>query len=502
MVDNTGLKICHWNCRSIKNKMVLLPYLIDKHNIDILCLSETFLKEEDSISYPDFNVVTKCREDQLGGGLAVFIRKNLKFKVLDQMHADFSRGNDNNGVEFLLLEVKRHTEDRGFHILSIYSPPRSSGKYTNNKFWKRFFNFAELNFNDIVIVGDFNAKSDIWQKNVQTDIEGKKIEDALIESSIVCLNDNEFFTWRLRDLNHWSSLDLAFTSVDLALISRWTALDFGYDSDHAPCLIHLNCEVREEFPTRPSLVLKGVDWSNFRKLCEELADEIGSGDQISIDLDDVSAGIEKALLEVGAKKKTSRKITKKPCYWWDEECSEIIQPKIDAYHAFLNSPTIDNLNAFEEIKKETNKLLRKRKKEKYREFCESLSRDSNIRNVWRTFRNFKSRKLSEKGTDSSVDVGTARRAFDKLAHPEQNAVPNLSHLLSDQVELQDNEEAPCLLDEISWDEFKAAWSASKKGKAPGPDLFSTEVLSQIPNSLKKIILKCFNEILKSGVIPN
>ena len=72
---NDTLTICHWNCRSINRRIKELPHLIDKNNIDILCLSETFLQPDHNFSYYGYNIISKERNERTAsGGVATLIR--------------------------------------------------------------------------------------------------------------------------------------------------------------------------------------------------------------------------------------------------------------------------------------------------------------------------------------------------------------------------------------------------------------------------------------------
>ena len=60
--NKNTLIICHWNCRAIKRRTEL-PHLIDNNNIDILCLSETFLTPDHNFRYSNFNLLSNERNN-------------------------------------------------------------------------------------------------------------------------------------------------------------------------------------------------------------------------------------------------------------------------------------------------------------------------------------------------------------------------------------------------------------------------------------------------------
>ena len=76
----TKLKILQWNARSIKNKSDF-PNYCDTY--DIIALNETRLKPKDNFHINNFEIVRFDRISNQGGGIAILIRKNLIFDVLN-----------------------------------------------------------------------------------------------------------------------------------------------------------------------------------------------------------------------------------------------------------------------------------------------------------------------------------------------------------------------------------------------------------------------------------
>lgn len=98
------LRFGHLNAQSIMGHITDLRLISDKFNLDIFGISESFLKPHilnRLIDIPGFEVV---RNDRLGkecGGVALYVREDLKSRVIDSSPALFS-GNP----EFLIVEVK------------------------------------------------------------------------------------------------------------------------------------------------------------------------------------------------------------------------------------------------------------------------------------------------------------------------------------------------------------------------------------------------------------
>lgn len=76
----------HQNIRSLKNKKIDLENVLDVKQPDIICLTEHWLKEEE-ISFCHFNnfklTAQYCRKTASGGGVCIYIKNNLDFKIID-----------------------------------------------------------------------------------------------------------------------------------------------------------------------------------------------------------------------------------------------------------------------------------------------------------------------------------------------------------------------------------------------------------------------------------
>ena len=82
---NSTIKLVHINCRSLKYKFVNIFDTINNEGIIILAINETFLKKKDN-NYGfinGFNMIRLDRSYSGSGGIALIIRSNLKYKVIE-----------------------------------------------------------------------------------------------------------------------------------------------------------------------------------------------------------------------------------------------------------------------------------------------------------------------------------------------------------------------------------------------------------------------------------
>ena len=67
--NNYGLKLLQWNARGLRANGDEFKSFLDNINYqpDIICIQETFFKDDTKYSFPNFNLVQKCRSDGRGG---------------------------------------------------------------------------------------------------------------------------------------------------------------------------------------------------------------------------------------------------------------------------------------------------------------------------------------------------------------------------------------------------------------------------------------------------
>ena len=111
--NNTGglLKTIHWNIQGLSSKFDELKILLSQINdnnifIDCLLLCETFICDNNATLFnlPGYNLICKNRQSKSKGGVAIYLRDHLKFKVRDDLSI-FIEGE----FESIFIETCGHT---------------------------------------------------------------------------------------------------------------------------------------------------------------------------------------------------------------------------------------------------------------------------------------------------------------------------------------------------------------------------------------------------------
>jgi hypothetical protein len=128
-----------------------LRHLLTDSCVDLIAISETWLssKHSDKIcAVPGYNLVRNDREGLRGGGVALLIKQNFKFKVLSSSPCLF----DQNNVEFICCEI--NFENSNLLVIALYRRPHTSCTFDSF--------FTELqkqisHYDEVIVVGDFNV---------------------------------------------------------------------------------------------------------------------------------------------------------------------------------------------------------------------------------------------------------------------------------------------------------------------------------------------------------
>lgn len=362
--------------------------------------------------------------------------------------------------------------------------------------------------------GDFNAHSPLWSSDCLTpDREGRNIEAALLSIDLVCLNDGSA-TWSASDGSSRSALDLTLTSGNLSS-GFWYAETSSFGSDHFPILTtwdNIHCQNN---PCRPLFSVHKVDWTRFASVLENtISPTAAFMEDIESAYNHLTKCMEDAVISAGGKLKTSNSLSKKsPTIWWNQECTDLIRGKKEAYLNFCRNPSLDNFNIHSQATKDTKRRLRKIRSESFRDFCSSINPSMRIDKMWSIIRGFKSKynKDHNYSIDYSGQMDTVMETFSRVASPLNEEELNdfsweslgVSQTRADIIR-RGYTRTPSrnqLLTPFSRQELGAAISSLKIKSASGPDLISNRMIRNLPSIGRTFLLRIFNRIFSHGTIP-
>ena len=159
--SKNNISVAVINARSVRNKTTTITECITDHNIDILAITETWLKKNSdkpiiaAMTPSGYSFVNAPRASGRGGGVGVIHRDELSCKQLPR----------SNNVTFEMICTQfSGTTSKTFNIFTIYRPPSSA---KTSRPLADFYIELEQLLTDVslcvtptFIVGDFNIKYD------------------------------------------------------------------------------------------------------------------------------------------------------------------------------------------------------------------------------------------------------------------------------------------------------------------------------------------------------
>jgi hypothetical protein len=242
------------NARSVQNKTVLLNEYIQEKHIDLLAITETWLKADDFVTKrelcPDgYKFVDNPRPDSSvscrGGGIGLVYQSHFKIDVITLEEC--------RSFEYMAVQFKTSTP---ILLVIIYRPPPSrKNKLTNSMFADEFEEFVGLlatRSERVIIMGDFNLH---WDE--PDNIHVKRFRTIL---------DAADFHQHVHAPTHKGghTLDYLISRSNDPIIESLEVQD-DLISDHKSLLAKLNCQKPIcKVPVIRTRRLKKVNFDDFR----------------------------------------------------------------------------------------------------------------------------------------------------------------------------------------------------------------------------------------------
>ena len=236
LLNNTNeLKILHINIRSLEGKFDKLSAFIHslKHKIDVLCVTETWLKPENEYLFnlPNYASYHLSRTTREHGGVSIFVHNRLKSKQLSKYSAV--------DEEIEINTVKVSISKTDYNICAIYRPlPDPVGVIDFTEHLSNLLKDQELNMNKTILIGDMN----INLLNLNTNASTNFYLETMQSLSLFPLISRPTRFPDTIGLSEPSLLDHLFTNF----VAEFKPGILHYPfSDHLPIFINIPCPVTQ-----------------------------------------------------------------------------------------------------------------------------------------------------------------------------------------------------------------------------------------------------------------
>lgn len=450
-----ALNLLQLNIQSINNKLDLLEKLFKNYNIDIALIQETWTKPQQIIKIKSYNAIFNSREENRGGGVAIFIKDCYPFYPSEIVI--------NEQVEYVKARVNINNLD--YHFISFYNP-----NHTNiNKTIQEFKSIIDQNQNNNTIIGgDINALSVLWNNELKEDRLGKCIADLITTSTFSILNNGN--NTRLNLYNHTeSALDITLASHDLASRSDWNLINETIGSDHIPILINIQ-QSKAHKNTK-----KIVDKTEILKEVNNISMQNNPSFACYTSQIKTIIRANTKIISIDSKKV--------PKMWWNDYLERlwfIKKEKLKIYNK-----TKDLFTAME-LKKSINKLklaIKKAKSEAWIKFTNSFS-SKTPDEMWKVVKSLKNSNPKNPLLQNQQEI----KNF--LNHNFPHSFVNFELPFKEKLK-----PTP-----FSEDEFQEVLTKAKS-TSPGVDNISYELIKNLNNTSQLFFLKMINVEWNKGIFP-
>ena len=477
-----NLRICHINARSSRNKTHKIKDAIDDMDIDIMCISETWLyaKGDDvkkaELKPPGYEIVSTPRIVRGGGGLAFIYREPLATKDL---LSELPYSPVTYEASFSQLKIDNHN----VLLTCVYYPGYSKKhKYSRSKFLHEFCELVILirnKYTFFIICGDLNLHLD-----VVSDADTKLFNDCII-------NEHD-----LKQLVS-SSTQQSGHILDVVIVPNIFPVDIDVSvidkviSDHYLIVIDIKAGTHKRpKKTVISRNIKGIDISLFKK-------SIGENIQKCSDDSECIFKALRSTMDYAAPLR-SRTVTERPTSpWFSHEVKLLKRSQRQAERRWRKSTLQVHKDIFVQTRDAKLALINKLKKEYYINKFESATSCKEMFVISNNlFGNTKSSPLPD-GDDLTVSENFISFFSDKIS--KIRVFIDKQQSVYEQFDVFSGNHFSAFLPVTNEDVRTCILKCSTKSCVLDP--IPTNLLKECIDVLIPSITQIFNVSLSTGIVP-
>ena len=364
-------KIAQWNINGLYSHIDFMRKLIDDHDIDILCIQETNLKENQILKLNKYSCYSKNRLDCLAasGGVSIIVKDNIYSQTIPI----------NTNLEAVAVEII--IGSNRINLCNLYLSNRH-----------------DLNIEEIeklilqlptpyIIVGDFNSHNTLWGSH-KIDCRGKTIENLINNNNLILLNDGSptFFN---SSNGKTSAIDLTLCNSNIANYIDWNALDDPYTSDHFPIIVSYNTLTATQQIVQPRWQYHKANWEKYSARISQKIDERNSRENLTsqnerININELINDFSEIILEAAEHSipKTCSKTQKRNNPWWNAECNKATSDYKKALYLYKKVTTFENKIEFKRLKAIAKRTIKTAKQNSWHQFLQTINNQTPAKEVW------------------------------------------------------------------------------------------------------------------------
>lgn len=524
-------KLGVWNIRSIQGKEIEIINEFEEANVEIMAISETKKKGEGKTYLTNGHILIYSgvqNNQRAAAGVGCIIHRELAGQIT-KWKAIYER--------ILLIELRN---EQGEHttIISIYGPDENERASEKDKFWEELTTTTEEARGTLYLVGDFNSrvgKKDIEYKTIigkhgeeKRNNNGRRLLDFCQLQNLIITNtfyqhkEIHKYTREQQNRGEKSIIDYIIVQKE----ERKNILDVRVKrgaeiySDHYLVIgkikqrdkeIGKNGTIKKESQrTIKNYKLRDKDIaSRYTQITESKI----KAKYENIKQTNIQQGwktfkeiiIETAKEVCGISKGKGEKRTA----WWTNDIKEEVKKKKKEWKKYLTHKTPQQYEKYKKQRIKVKEIVAAAKEKSWIDFGNKMEEDSTgnqklFYKVLKTLRTNKqpTQEIYIKNKNQEIltnkkDIMERWREYFKelLGHQKQNKEENTNET---EIENQRGEEKT---EEIKMEELINVIKKLKNGKTPGNDKITTEMIKNLGETGREILLQIINKAWKNEKIP-
>ena len=250
------LSILQWNSRSLyRSKLTEFKLKLRFHDPSIVLLSETHWVDDFEVNFSCYDIFRRNR-NAYGGGVAILGKNPLSASPFPLPHFQT--------IEAVAIKLTPPNQPPLIFV-SVYIPP---GNISLAEIESLLSSIGENG----IIGGDFNAHHPLWERIPSGNRCGNSLVHFLSESNNLCLNTPRNIGTRMcpRNPSTISTIDLTFSSSNLAPLIDISPGPWNWNSDHRSIFINLSISLPQSSSKPPSWTFYKNKWPKWNQDLEYL----------------------------------------------------------------------------------------------------------------------------------------------------------------------------------------------------------------------------------------
>ena len=512
--------IIQWNLNGIKTRQRLGELQRLLTNYEPICLCLQHMDQYDTV-IKNYTIASQSMATNGELGTAIYVRNNITFENIQIQNSNLQY----SATKLYLGNGKK------LSVCNIYNQPHYNYNITTVK------TILATLTQPILLVGDFNAHSPLWDENCsEADEPGEKVEELLEERNMHCLNEEDTHTYVSHTNGKASSIDLALCSRELITHLEWRVIEDKYTSDHHPVLITYLQQLDPVNVVRYKT--DKADWTNYKASLTtnlpEYDEELNIEESYKILKENIIKAADESIPKSGPSKK------KREVPWWNKELQDLSNEKYKISNKMVRAKKkLDKLlNQNQHNQEEMGKIIKlsselkvirpilnklrakfKRKvllekSESWKKYVSSINSQTPIKKIWRRYKKVSNscaippkhaliingqRVHETKDICNAIAEKIEQTSSDAFYNPEFLQYKNTQE--KTEIIFKNKDPPEYYNTPLTQEELQHALDNSRN-TAPGKDLINFEMIKQLPINAKEYLMKLFNQIWDTNEFPN